>query len=215
MAKRKKAAKKAKRAKAAAPPKRLSPANFGKTLDPPVSRQAVQKAIAAGRLKGSLTQTDRGWWRIDPELGATEWAEWTDHAKAEAGKGKAGGRPPGAPRTGELFPTPEERAAAVAAKVTHAEASTDRIQVDAELKRLDLEERRGRLVDRHQTQREAFQIARVVRDRILQIPDRIAAELAAAKEPSDVHRRLLEELLASLEALADPDAMAAALLEFE
>ena len=171
------------------------------------SRQAVMKAIAAGRLKGALSKNEKGWWRIDREVADREWSEMTDRAKAE-GRQKAGGAPKKDNGTPSMF-EPDE-SAQKAARVTHAQASTDRIQVDAELKRLDLLERQGFLVDRRSVEREAFEMARTVRDCVCQVPERIAAELAGIKDPGELQRRLAEELAKALESLTQkPDEAAA------
>ena len=191
---------------AAAKKERVSPAQLGKMLEPPVSRQAVMRAIATGRLRkgrgGSLQKNDRGHWRIDPERALKEWEDWTDLSKSRAGQ-KAGGRPTDVPQTGQLFDKEQDKAARTEARVTHARAATDRILVDAELKRLELDERRGNLVDRRDVQTDAFTTARTVRDRMTMIPDRCASELASLTEPMEVRRRLNEEIVGALAALAD------------
>lgn len=183
----------------------LSPKHYAETRG--VSRQAVMKAIQTGRLKASLSKNEKGWWRIDRAVADREWLEMTDPQKQEGGKAKAGGAPTKDP-TPSMFDPGEN--AAKAARLTHAQASTDRIQVDAELKRLDLLERQGLLVDRRAVEREAYEMARVVRDCVLQVPERIAAELAGLKDPGELQRRLAEELAMALEGLTqEPDEVAA------
>ena len=191
--------KKRARKKRTAPRQLLSPEQYGATRKPPVTRQAVMRAITSGRLTKSTSRTDRGWHRIDPELANKEWAAWTDRSKQEGARHKAGGRPAA---TAGLFGPDEQELHAN--RLTHSAASADRIMVDAELKRLDLEERRGTLIDRREAQTEAFQQGRDLRDAILRVPDRISSDLAAAAEPGQVHRLLTAELVAALETITMP-----------
>lgn len=158
-----------------------------------ITRQAVMRAITAGRLTSSVTRTDAGHWRIDPAAADREWAAWTDPSKVR--KDKAGGRPP---RTGSLFPTPEDRADAI----SHARSSADRIRVDTELKKLELEARRGNLIDRNAVARAAFGMARDLQTSLGSLPDRISARLHGAGSIHEVHRLLTEELANALDALA-------------
>lgn len=174
----------------AKPPTLLSPRDYAKRRG--VTRQAVMRAIATGRLSSSCTKTDAGHWRIDPMKADREWERMTDQAKSRATK--AGGRPA---QTGHLFAEERQRSA-----VSHARASADRIQVDTDLKRLDLEERRGRLIDRDAVTRAAFTVARECRAAILAIPDAIAADVHAARSIPEVHHLLMRELAAALETLS-------------
>jgi hypothetical protein len=169
----------------------VSPKVYGESRNPPVTRQAVMRAIQTGRLsQKAVARTDAGHWKIDPEQASRDWDAWTDHAKVR--EDKAGGRPPAPP---SLFAEEREE------RVTHARARAGLIQVDAELKRLDLEQRRGRLVDREAITRTAFRVAKTTQARLLGIPDRIAAELHAQASIGAVHQRLTHELAHALEAL--------------
>lgn len=155
-----------------------------------VTRQAVMRAIVAGRIRESVTKTDAGHWRIEPEAADREWTAWTDPAKVPAEK--AGGRPP---QTPSLFDADQRQDS-----ISHARASAARIRVDTELRQLELDARRGNLIDRAAVTRAAFQMARDLRERLGAIPDRIAAELHAAKTIHDVHRLLAAEIAHALEA---------------
>lgn len=64
----------------------------------------------------------------------------------------------------------------------------------AEKARLAVEELEGRLVDADAIKRDAFRLARKARDRILAIPDRLAAILAAEVDVDRVHIILSKEL---------------------
>jgi len=156
-------------------------------------------AIRDGRLTdASLSRTDRGYWKIDPAAADVEWEEHSDPNKRR--DEKPSGRPGRATSTPPLF---EEQRDLLANRVTHAQASARKVDLDADLKALQLQRERGELIDVAAVRSEAFRGARVVRDSIMAIPDRIAAELAAESAPQKVHGRLVEELAAACETLSE------------
>jgi len=73
----------------------------------------------------------------------------------------------------------------------------------AELARLDLEEKEGKLCEAEKTKREAFSLARSVRDAVNTIPDRVANQFAAETDSVVIHQSLTEELRKALERLTD------------
>lgn len=60
---------------------------------------------------------------------------------------------------------------------------------------------RGKFVDIEEVKKTAFQLGRMVRNRVLGIPDRVAAILAAEVDPKQVRMILLSELRQALEDL--------------
>lgn len=178
----------------------LSPRAFGEALG--VSRQAVQQAITSGRLKDSLGKDERtGWTRIDLEKGRREWRAWTDPDKSR--NGKPAGRPTAASKgTPSLFAEEREHKRE---QITHARASAERVALDAELKRLELDTLRGNLVDRREVQKEAFKLARILRERLQAIPDRVAAKVAALEKPALVHELLAGEIALALQSLENSE----------
>lgn len=71
--------------------------------------------------------------------------------------------------------------------------------------RLDLEERAGRLIPVEPVRSQWFQAGKMIMDRLLVLPNRIAAELAACTDPLLIASRLDEELRTALEAFtSDP-----------
>lgn len=64
----------------------------------------------------------------------------------------------------------------------------------AETARLNFEERVGELVKASEVKDGAFKIARTLRNNIMALPDRMAAELAAETNQFKVHRLLTDEL---------------------
>jgi len=73
----------------------------------------------------------------------------------------------------------------------------------AELARLDLELKEERLCEVSSVEREAFSLARSVRDALNSIPDRVANQFAAETDPVVIHQALSEELRKALERLTD------------
>ena len=73
----------------------------------------------------------------------------------------------------------------------------------AEMARLDLEEKEEKLCDAEKVKREAFSIARSVRDAVNSIPDRVANQFAAETDSVVIHQALSEELRKALERLTD------------
>lgn len=64
----------------------------------------------------------------------------------------------------------------------------------AEQKRLKAEQIAGKLVEVDGVEREAFNQARLLRDALLNIPDRVSASLAAETDPIVVHQMLTTEI---------------------
>ena len=147
-----------------------------------ISRQAVRKAILSGRLKDSIVQ-EEGRLRIDPLKADAEWASNT-----------LGGHGP--------RPQPVASGGALSTRGIDIEnylaARAKKTAYDAELSRLDYEAKEGMLVPAADVKKQAFMVARMVRDAMLNIPDRIASELAAETDQFEIHRLLTVEIRRAL-----------------
>jgi ribosomal protein L18E len=73
---------------------------------------------------------------------------------------------------------------------------------NAENKRLAAQQRAAELVEVQKVQQEAFNQARLFRDQLLNLPDRLSASLAAESDPIAVHAALSKELRNLLNDLA-------------
>ena len=82
-----------------------------------------------------------------------------------------------------------------------AEAQAEKERYKAKLAKLEYEEKIGKLVDRESVEREAFRVARVVRDAMLSIPDRLAALVTAETDQAKNHAVLTQEIMAALKGL--------------
>jgi phage terminase Nu1 subunit (DNA packaging protein) len=72
---------------------------------------------------------------------------------------------------------------------------------NAKLTRLDYEERTGKLLNAEDVAKEAFAVARRVRDRLLNIPSRMASVLASETDSKTIEALLSQELRIALEEL--------------
>ena len=78
--------------------------------------------------------------------------------------------------------------------VSYAASKAKREEFQAKLAELDYMKRIGSLGDLDAMGREAFKVARQVRDSLFTMPDRLAPILAAEREVASVHALLLEEI---------------------
>lgn len=161
----------------------MSQAQYAKARG--VSPPSVLYAIKSGRLVKSLTKDERGRVRIDPVLADAEWA-----ANTQGGRG----------------PAPQPYATGAELPIDAADYNASRAKKEsylAELARLEYEEKEGTLVKAEAVRKEAFAIARQVRDGMLNIPDRISSELAALTDQFEIHKRLTEEIRRTLATALD------------
>lgn len=160
-----------------------------------ITHDAVRKAITAGRLKECLVQNEKGRLRLLPDVADREWQENTQHHRRPGPQPVAGGIFEPAADNDDLLDVPNFN-------VSRAK----REAYQAELARLEYEEKQGTLVNAEAVKKEAFRTARLVRDAMLNIADRIAAELAADTDSFSVHRKLTDEIRTALSgALGDEE----------
>lgn len=139
---------------------------------------AVQKAIQAGRIS---TLPDG---RIDPAVADQEWAQNTrEYAPAVTAHND------------------DDGAAFGASQYTKARAVREHYQ--ARLAKIEYEERIAKLVSKDEVQIAAFNKFRQFRDHMLNIPDRVAALLAAETEASKCYEILATEIRKALNEFAD------------
>jgi hypothetical protein len=149
-----------------------------------VSHTAVQKAVKQGRIQ----TTAEG--RIDVEQAD---AAWDRNSSPVTGAVRAG--------------RPERPAEPATSGPSYAQSRAVRELYLARLARIEFEERSGKLVSRDEVTVAAFTTARTIRDNLLNIPDRLAATLAAEMEPSRVHEILTEEIRKALSELSTDDSI--------
>jgi len=140
-----------------------------------VSHTAVEKAVKQGRIR----TTPDG--KIDAEEADRDWSRNSSPVNA----------PRQAPRTTE----PNDGAAR---GPTYAQSRAVRELYLARLAKIEFEERAAKLVSRDEVTVAAFTKARTIRDNLLNIPDRVAAMLAAESDPTQVHQILSDEIRKAL-----------------
>ena len=151
-----------------------------------VSLSSVQWAIASERI--TTVMNEQGAVRIDPDVADREWEENTQHEKRNTMAGKS-------------YKDLAEKSPEL--KLSFNEARTLKETYMAKLAQLDYDVKIGKLVSAEEVKNKVFQAARVTRDAILNIPDRIAGELAAETDYHRVYDLLKRELQQALEEMAD------------
>lgn len=151
-----------------------------------VQHFAVQKAIKTGR----ITTLPDG--QIDSDVADDEWSRNTQtHAPAVTRRRRADEEEESQPESGG------------ASQYTKARAFREFYQ--ARLAKIEYEERIGKLVSKDEVQVAAFNKFRQYRDAMLNIPDRVAAMLAAETEAAKCYEILASEIRKALNEFADSD----------
>ena len=83
-----------------------------------------------------------------------------------------------------------------------AESQRQKALYDAAIRKLDLEERSGESLKKEDVEKEYFEIARRVRDAILNVPNRISAEITSMTDVHLVSEKITTELTSALEELS-------------
>ena len=144
-----------------------------------VSLAAVQKALRCGRITR----------RADGFLDSMEAdASWERNTRVYTSA-----------MTGQLQPEAERGAAAD----HYASARAVREHYEARLAKIEYEERTGRLVSKDEVQIAAFNRFRQFRDAVLNLPDRLAAQLAAEGDAANCYQMLSTEIRRALNEFAD------------
>ena len=86
--------------------------------------------------------------------------------------------------------------------LTLTEAQTKKEQYLASLRKLEFEEKSGKLIPADEAEREFFDLGRTIRDSLLNIPDRIGSLLAAESDEIKVTEILTNEIRQALEVLS-------------
>ncbi len=84
-----------------------------------------------------------------------------------------------------------------------AGAKEEQARYKAALMKLEYEAKSGQLVDKDKVKQTFFDVARLTRDALLNIPDRISAELAGMTDTHVLSERLTSEIMQALEELSN------------
>jgi len=162
-----------------------------------VSLKAVQKALASGR----IAKRDDG--LIDAAEADVNWARNTS-PRPQASQKPAVASPHHNVQHHAEMPTREASdPIRLETGLEYSRARAVRESYLARLTKLDFEERTGKLVSRDEIEVAAFNKFRQFRDRMLNIPDRLAAEAAAESDASRVHELMTLEIRKALLEFSD------------
>lgn len=182
-----------------------------------VALQAVQRAIASGRVSGAAVRRDAA-----GRLQAIEWHRATDEWNRRTD-------PDLALRTGTIVPGPTQDTTQPAASVVTGVESpqpraqstvepevgpsggdtefhrhrTEKARLDVERQRADLAERMGALARVDDMRATAHEVGRLVHNKLMELPERLSPLLAVETDPLRVHALLTSEIRGVLNALAD------------
>lgn len=147
-----------------------------------VSEAYVSKLVRLGKLTRNKHR------RIDPEVADRELAQVRDPSHDKQRKSTL----PGLEKDQVDF-----RA--------FSKARTDKEVASARLKELELEVEAGRLVEKQEVGATLFALARMTRDTILRVPDRLAPQLAVTRSQKEIKKLLHRELHLALDQLTQAE----------
>ena len=161
-----------------------------------VSHTAVSKAVRSGR----ISRTPEG--LIDPDTADREWADNTDPSKSmnyDIGN-PVRRRPMDSPSVSSS--NPEAAATSPASGLPpYVQSRAIREAYEARLAKLEYEVKIGKLVNADEVRVDAFNVARITRDRLMGIPDMIAPLLTGMTDIRDIHELLSTEIRLACEEL--------------
>lgn len=182
-----------------------------------VTLRAVQKAIESGRI--ATVKDDKGRPKIDQAAADKSWQEMTDPAMQREKPAAAAPPSPAPEPTRQASstrgdypddqdpdysnddPDDESGEEADGPGAVFARARAKKEKFKAELERLNYLKRAGELVEVEKVKSETFNLTRKTRDALLNVPSRIASELAAESDPVQIHNILTEAIVRALEEL--------------
>ena len=175
-------------------------------------RMGVSKPRVSQWVKAGLPLNSVGKVRIDAALAwlkgrIPEVGRFQDRGVHRVATQAGGdGNPAPQPETPESAQRPAADAGAAYIKSRAAKMTFDARRASTEATRaaLELRARQGELVPVADVQVAAFNRARIVRDGMLNIPDRVAAVLAAESDEGKVHALLSAEIRTALTELSTP-----------
>ena len=135
-----------------------------------VALSAVQKALATGRIQSEPDGS------IDPPRADAQWDRHTRTSQPTTPKVTTV-RPPAVSQP--AAPPPMPQASDDARGVDYHKARAVRETYSARLAKLEFEERTGKLISKDEVDIKYFQLARQLRDRMQQIPRKVAPEIVA------------------------------------
>jgi len=168
-----------------------------------ISQPRVSKMIRDGKLKGCIKKIS-GRKLIDRDLADAALEQNLDRYR---NKSKSADKQPDERPNRKKKPTKEDRqrtieAAELDPEQSLAESQRQKALYDAAIRKLDLDERSGEIIKKEDVEKQYFEIARRVRDSILNVPSRISAEISSMTDVHLVSEKMITELTSALEELS-------------
>lgn len=165
------------------------------------SRQALKKHIDKGNLSRCLVRDAAGKITgVDADLLIEEYEVNVNHGRRTDEPSPARQKqssPPPTSKTAKGQGLPDDA-------IPDMQISRERHEhYKAEQAKLLVDQQRGELIPLEQVKREAFALAKAVREALLNVPDRVANQLAGEADPAAVHQLLSDELISALGQLAN------------
>ena len=165
------------------------------------SHVAVINAIKGERLTPPAVRREGRSWIINAELADEQWATRTDPSEY-GGHAGGGSRPIGIEAPAQQEPAATPPAAAAKGGPSLAVSKQVKAAYEAKLTELEYKERSGEMGSLQDVRKEASRLARQVRDLLLIIPSRNAANVAAMSDPEEIRSLLQAEIESALRGLA-------------
>ena len=184
------------------------------------SVQAVYNAVKEGRLPAAAVTDPNGVKKLDLEAADSEWSQNTDPAMQQGSIAAKENQaipadsinviPPAIDGEGisdkDMEFDDEELELDESGELLKVPAfnrsRAKKEAFNAKMAQLEFRTRAGELVEADEVKKTAFKAGRMVRELIMNIPDRISSELASINDPQRVHVLLSNELRKALETLA-------------
>jgi hypothetical protein len=193
------------------------------------THRAVQKAIEDGRIAAALVRDVRGKvLGINPEIADREWASQTlGNANASTEQLSQAAALAHKARGSNMTSKGEKAVAAAQQRITappapdnepplsggssasYASARAIKEGYEARLKKLEYDEKSGKLIPADRVKSDCFKAGAVVREALLNMPARLGAELASLTDAFEIERVLRQEVHAVLKMVSSEFARAA------
>jgi len=165
-----------------------------------ISQPRISKLLKTGQIPAGCMKKISGRKLIDRDKADAALSENLDRMynpnPAKKGMPKAKPKKPSKPEMERTTKTAGTKG------MSMADAQKLQAQYKAAILKLDYEERTGKLILAASVDKDFFDIARLTRDAILNIPDRVSAELASMTDTHVISEKLTAELTQALEGLS-------------
>ena len=158
-----------------------------------LSNVTIFNLIKSGKLLNACYQDSKGRWIINVEEAQKVTGEQTIARQAAQERKKR--------ERGEL--EPEDMKKKADNPQSYTDARTGNEYVKLHLAKIELAEKQGSLISKEKAVEESFNFARGIREALMIIPDRVAAEFAAENNERNIHKTLSDELRAALKGATD------------